>query len=450
MRIHIYGSNGVPTIPRLTVCAFNQTAIKYAKSLKEQGHHIIFYGTKEFESQFETICSEFVPNSSIETFKPLVSMQKCQEHFDWDDNVLKEWQTEFGATMWHPNLDSLSPEELENHLITAFSFGSYLSNSMGPACMNIVRCVRQEVRSGMEIASDYIQPGDIILTFYDVNAYDLYRKWEQQGAIVVYGLEQSGGYSLHNRIIFASQHTLRTQNRNIDGIGKHHYVVPPFFQPADFTFNPRPRDPTGPFLFLGRIQECKGAVFFLDLVRRFPKFTFWMAGPAKFENNKLYVQNYGYDMLYDLDKYPNLKFWGIADKQLRSKLLSEATALIQPSQYGEPFGWNVVEANLCGTPAIAPHRGAFPETIEIGVSGFRYPVAKRQHYTAEEWNKRYDTEIEWSHSKWMSILQACASLSPDVIRERAIRLYSEESIMTKYVEALEKIKADPGDLLITF
>lgn len=55
------------------------------------------------------------------------------------------------------------------------------------------------------------------------------------------------------------------------------------------------------------------------------------------------------------------------DKQ---SLLSRARALLAPIQWDEPFGLSVVEAMVSGTPAISMRRGAAPELIEEGVSGF--------------------------------------------------------------------------------
>ncbi|MBC7943389.1 glycosyltransferase, partial [Candidatus Saccharibacteria bacterium] len=41
-----------------------------------------------------------------------------------------------------------------------------------------------------------------------------------------------------------------------------------------------------------------------------------------------------------------------------------------PIQWEEPFGLTTVEAMACGTPVISLHRGAAPEIIEDGKTGF--------------------------------------------------------------------------------
>jgi len=51
-------------------------------------------------------------------------------------------------------------------------------------------------------------------------------------------------------------------------------------------------------------------------------------------------------------------------------LLGKARALLHPIQFNEPFGLSVIESMACGTPVIAFSKGAMPELIENGKSGF--------------------------------------------------------------------------------
>lgn len=54
----------------------------------------------------------------------------------------------------------------------------------------------------------------------------------------------------------------------------------------------------------------------------------------------------------------------------RSRVLGSAAALLHPIRFAEPFGLAVIEAMACGTPVIAYRRGAMPELIDDGVTGF--------------------------------------------------------------------------------
>lgn len=69
----------------------------------------------------------------------------------------------------------------------------------------------------------------------------------------------------------------------------------------------------------------------------------------------------------DGDKVRHISNVGGKHKQA---LLSRARALLAPIQWDEPFGLSVVEAMVSGTPAISMRRGAAPELIEEGISGF--------------------------------------------------------------------------------
>lgn len=56
--------------------------------------------------------------------------------------------------------------------------------------------------------------------------------------------------------------------------------------------------------------------------------------------------------------------------QEKFDLLAKARALLFPIQWDEPFGLAMVEAMVSGTPVIATPRGAAPELVEPGVTGW--------------------------------------------------------------------------------
>jgi len=51
-------------------------------------------------------------------------------------------------------------------------------------------------------------------------------------------------------------------------------------------------------------------------------------------------------------------------------LVSKAKGFLFPLQWDEPFGMAVVEAMACGTPVVAYPRGAMPELVKDGETGF--------------------------------------------------------------------------------
>jgi glycosyltransferase involved in cell wall biosynthesis len=88
-----------------------------------------------------------------------------------------------------------------------------------------------------------------------------------------------------------------------------------------------------------------------------------------------------------------------------------------PTGYLEPFGNVAAEAQLCGTPVIGPDYGAFVETIEQGVTGYRCT------YLGE----------------FVQAIHACDDLDRRVIRERAVRLFGEEAGRESYRQYFDRL-----------
>ncbi len=59
----------------------------------------------------------------------------------------------------------------------------------------------------------------------------------------------------------------------------------------------------------------------------------------------------------------------IADAD-KSKFLGEASALLFPINWPEPFGLVMIEAMACGTPVLAFRHGSVPEVIDEGITGY--------------------------------------------------------------------------------
>ena len=126
----------------------------------------------------------------------------------------------------------------------------------------------------------------------------------------------------------------------------------------DFTFNEKPKDY---LLFLGRIHPHKGTYESIQI--------------AKKANRKLIISGLIQDEAYFNEKvkpYINdddIVYVGNSGPKERDMLLGEATALLHPISFDEPFGLSVAEAMLCGTPVVAFDRGSMPESIEDNKTG---------------------------------------------------------------------------------
>jgi glycosyltransferase involved in cell wall biosynthesis len=67
----------------------------------------------------------------------------------------------------------------------------------------------------------------------------------------------------------------------------------------------------------------------------------------------------------------------------KCELLSRARAVLFPIDWDEPFGLVMTEAMACGTPVIATPRGAVPEVIAEGETGFMVSVDDYPREAAE-------------------------------------------------------------------
>lgn len=126
-----------------------------------------------------------------------------------------------------------------------------------------------------------------------------------------------------------------------------------------FTFQP---DPDGYLLFFGRIHPDKGVREAIQIARACGK-RLVIAGIIQDQD---YYKKYVETQL----KPRQVEYIGSAGPSKRNLLLGNATAMLHPIHFEEPFGLSVIESMACGTPVIAFNKGSMPELIEHGQNGF--------------------------------------------------------------------------------
>ena len=66
---------------------------------------------------------------------------------------------------------------------------------------------------------------------------------------------------------------------------------------------------------------------------------------------------------------PGIEFIGEINEHQKAEFLGQASGLLFPIDWPEPFGLVMIEAMACGTPVLAFNRGSVSEIIEDGKTG---------------------------------------------------------------------------------
>lgn len=127
---------------------------------------------------------------------------------------------------------------------------------------------------------------------------------------------------------------------------------------------PYSEKPGGYLAFLGRFSPVKGPLEAIQIAKRTGSRLIMAAKINSFERDY-----YEQQIKPHIDG-KQISFIGEIGHSRKIQLLSGASALLSPIQWNEPFGLTNIEAMACGTPVIAMRRGALPETIVHGKTGF--------------------------------------------------------------------------------
>lgn len=119
-----------------------------------------------------------------------------------------------------------------------------------------------------------------------------------------------------------------------------------------------------PLVFLGRIEEIKGPHLAIEIARRTGR-KLIIAGNIP-DEKRVWVEA---NVLPHIDG-DQIRYIGPVDDVQKNEILGQAAAFLMPILWEEPFGIVMAEAMACGTPVIGMRRGAVPEVVEDGMTGF--------------------------------------------------------------------------------
>jgi glycosyltransferase involved in cell wall biosynthesis len=122
--------------------------------------------------------------------------------------------------------------------------------------------------------------------------------------------------------------------------------------------------PDAPLVFLGRVEHIKGAHLAVEIARRAGR-RLVIAGNVASEHENYFAR----EIRPHLEP-GRIEYVGPVDDRQKVELLGKAAAFLMPILWEEPFGIVMAEALACGTPVLGLRRGAVPEVVEHGVSGF--------------------------------------------------------------------------------
>jgi glycosyltransferase involved in cell wall biosynthesis len=136
-------------------------------------------------------------------------------------------------------------------------------------------------------------------------------------------------------------------------------ILPPYIPTAQIHFSPTPGSGA---VFAGRLSPEKGAGDAIAVAR--------LAGVEIDVYGDSYDTDYAREQIDPLRAFPGVAVHAAVPQTALWEAMARAAVVLCPARWEEPFGMAAAEAQACGTPVVAFRRGALPEVIVDGTTGF--------------------------------------------------------------------------------
>lgn len=121
-----------------------------------------------------------------------------------------------------------------------------------------------------------------------------------------------------------------------------------------------------PLLFLGRIERIKGLHTAIDVAIQTNRKLIIAGNISRLPEEISYYES---EIKSKIDGN-QIKYVGEVNDKEKNELIGNASVLLMPIEWNEPFGIVMIEAMACGTPVVGFRKGAIPEVITDGVTGY--------------------------------------------------------------------------------
>jgi len=166
-----------------------------------------------------------------------------------------------------------------------------------------------------------------------------------------------------------------------------------------------------PLAFLGRVEEIKGPHLAIQVAKA-ANAKLIIAGNVPTEHRAWFEQH----VAPHIDGR-QIRYLGPVDDRQKNDLLGSARAFLMPILWEEPFGIVMAEAMACGTPVLGLNRGAVPEVVEDGVTGF----------------------VADDLAGLVASVGRLKAIDRRACRERVERMFSEAAVVEGYLRVYQKL-----------